>query len=102
MKKGVVSFNSIDESRFCNTDSLICLPYFNSKSSWGLFRRRTKLRCRKCVKYIGSVYEEIFPFALFGRRISDDSSSGCSKKYKIRISALQPSSYELDSSFITH
>ncbi|XP_008805528.1 uncharacterized protein At4g08330, chloroplastic-like [Phoenix dactylifera] len=91
IKKGVVSFFSIDESRFSQTDELRCLPYFNSKNSWGLFRHRTRLLCRKCGSYIGSAYEENSP--PIGSENSDSSSangaSAC-KKYSIKISALQP------------
>ncbi|KAG0469064.1 hypothetical protein HPP92_018392 [Vanilla planifolia] len=94
IKKGIVSFYSIDESRFSQTDELTCHPYFNSSRSWGIFRRRTKLRCRKCDYYIGTAYVENCPFPLFGSDSSDtnvDDNIGHSKKYNIRISSLQPS-----------
>ncbi|KAI0501930.1 hypothetical protein KFK09_016875 [Dendrobium nobile] len=103
IKKGIVSFYSIDESRFSQTDEVSCLPYFNSINSWGFFRHRTKLRCRKCGSYIGIAYEETFPLPSLGSDYCDTSSgngAGCSKKYKIRISSLQPSSEESGTSFI--
>ncbi|XP_008793333.1 uncharacterized protein At4g08330, chloroplastic-like [Phoenix dactylifera] len=78
IKKGVVSFFSIDESRFSQADELLCLPCsFNSKHSWGLFGRRTRLLCRKCGTFIGSA--------------SPIGPNSC-RKYSIKISALQPSS----------
>ncbi|PKA63304.1 Uncharacterized protein AXF42_Ash017773 [Apostasia shenzhenica] len=98
IKKGLVSFYYIDESRFTHTDELSCLPYFNSKLSWGIFRRRTKLGCRRCGNYIGCAYEEYSPLPSFGSDCSHSSSgngAGSSKKYEIKISALQPSSEEL-------
>ncbi|KAK4543034.1 hypothetical protein RGQ29_033159 [Quercus rubra] len=77
IKRGIISFFNIDESRFTQVDEIQCIPYF-SKNSWGLFRRRTKLLCRKC-------------------DVSDSSSgnevSSC-RKYNVKIRALQPSSSE--------
>ncbi|KAK8925923.1 hypothetical protein KSP39_PZI018506 [Platanthera zijinensis] len=101
IRKGIVSFYSIDESRFSQTDEMSCLPYFNSMRSWGFFRHRTKLRCRKCGGYIGSAYEENSRSPPPTGSDNSDSSPGAgySKKYKIKISALQPS--ESGSSFIT-
>ncbi|ONK77038.1 uncharacterized protein A4U43_C02F2460 [Asparagus officinalis] len=81
----------VDESRFSQTDELKCLPYFTSKNSWGLFRRRTKLLCRKCGNYIGSCYEESSsPIVSDNSDSSSGNGVGGSKKYNIRISALQP------------
>ncbi|KAK8950081.1 Serine/threonine-protein kinase AFC3 [Platanthera guangdongensis] len=101
IRKGIVSFYSIDESRFSQTDEMSCLPYFNSMRSWGFFRHRTKLRCRKCGGYIGSAYEENSrsPPPIGSDNSDSSPGAGCSKKYKIKISALQPS--ESGSSFIT-
>ncbi|KAF0923836.1 hypothetical protein E2562_007695 [Oryza meyeriana var. granulata] len=48
IKKGVISFFAIDESRFTQTDEVSCKPYFHSRRSWGFFRRRTRLFCGKC------------------------------------------------------
>ncbi|KAG1339110.1 hypothetical protein COCNU_04G014160 [Cocos nucifera] len=79
IKKGVVSFFSIDESRFSQADELLCLPCFNSKHSWGPFGRRTRLLCRKCGNFIGSA--------------APIGPNSC-RKYNIKISALQPSSAE--------
>ncbi|XP_034197072.1 uncharacterized protein At4g08330, chloroplastic isoform X2 [Prunus dulcis] len=47
IKRGIISFFHIDDSRFTQVDELQCKPHF-SKRSWGLFSRRTKLLCRKC------------------------------------------------------
>ncbi|KAJ0987676.1 hypothetical protein J5N97_006032 [Dioscorea zingiberensis] len=94
IKKGVVSFYLIDESRFSHMDELRCLPFFTSKHSWGFFRQRTKLLCRKCGAYIGSAYDVGFSPVTPDNTSDSSSSNGTAKKYKIRIGALQPSSDE--------
>ncbi|XP_020571663.1 uncharacterized protein At4g08330, chloroplastic-like isoform X2 [Phalaenopsis equestris] len=102
IKKGIVSFYSVDESRFSQIDELSCLPYFNSMRSWGLFRHRTKLQCRKCGNFVGNIYEEFSPSpsSSLGPDVSDSSSIGNSKKYEIKISALQPTSEESGTALI--
>ncbi|XP_015571417.1 uncharacterized protein At4g08330, chloroplastic [Ricinus communis] len=95
IKRGIISFFDIDESRFTQAEEFQCIPYF-SKSSWGFFRRRTKLLCRKCGNYIGIAYEDetsAYPLVSDG---SDSSSVNESKrrKYDIKIRALQPSSVD--------
>ena len=93
IKKGIISFFSIDGTRFTQTDELICSPYFNSRSSWGLFRRRSKLLCKKCGNYIGNAYKTN---NRLGRLDSSSSAwdgiSDCSRMYDIKIYALLPSS----------
>ncbi|XVE60326.1 hypothetical protein DITRI_Ditri05aG0120000 [Diplodiscus trichospermus] len=93
IKRGIISFFNIDESRFTQVDEFQCVPYF-SKHSWGLFRQRTKLLCRKCGNHIGNAYDDrtsSYPFVVDG----SDSSSGNDvtghRKYDVRIRALQPS-----------
>ncbi|PKU84259.1 Uncharacterized protein MA16_Dca002772 [Dendrobium catenatum] len=102
IKKGIVSFYSIDESRFAQIDELSCFPYFNSTRSWGLFRHKTKLQCRQCGNFVGSAYEEVSPLpsSSMGSDVSDSSSIGNSKKYNIKISALQPTSEESGTALI--
>ncbi|PKI41281.1 uncharacterized protein At4g08330, chloroplastic-like [Punica granatum] len=98
IKRGVISFFNVDESRFTLVDEFQCIPipYF-SKHSWGLFRRRTKLLCRKCGHSIGIAYRQK---ALSDRLISDEPNLPASDKvsfpckYNVRIRALQPSSSE--------
>ncbi|KAL5202920.1 hypothetical protein ABZP36_013872 [Zizania latifolia] len=96
IRKGVISFFTVDESRFTQTDEVSCLPYFHSRRSWGFFRKRTRLFCRKCGGRIGNACEDENYTSYNG---SDDlhmSSEGSSvsrgKKYVIKINALQPSS----------
>jgi hypothetical protein len=36
IKKGVVAFVAVDESRFTLTDDITCMPYFRSRRAWGL------------------------------------------------------------------
>ena len=96
IRKGVVSFFAIDESRFTHTDEVSCTPYFHSSRSWGFFRNRTRLLCRKCSGHIGNAYEDEDPTLCEGSDDLDMSSKGSStsprKKYVIKINALQPSS----------
>ncbi|XP_028786461.1 uncharacterized protein At4g08330, chloroplastic-like [Neltuma alba] len=85
IKRGLISFFSVDESRFSMVEQLRWVPFFNSKRSWGLFQRRTKLLCRKCGNHIG--YACSLPFE------SWDGFSD-SRVYDIKLSALQPSFYQ--------
>lgn len=101
IKKGVITFYTVDESRFSQTDELNCIPQFIFKDPWGLFRKRTKLLCRKCGNYIGKAYEErVLSSALDNSDTSSGSSVGVSKKYNIRIKALQPASDNSDNSTV--
>uniref|UniRef100_A0ACD5VTP9 Uncharacterized protein n=1 Tax=Avena sativa TaxID=4498 RepID=A0ACD5VTP9_AVESA len=107
IRKGVVAFHAVDETRFTQADELTCMPYFRSACSWGLFRRRSRLLCRKCGGRIGAAYQqeddESASLSPCGGSDDDDlrTSSGDNsasgplrrkKNYVIRISALQPSS----------
>ncbi|GLT71855.1 hypothetical protein SLA2020_438440 [Shorea laevis] len=96
IKRGIISFFNIDESRLTQVDEFHCIPYF-SKLSWGLFGRKAKLLCHKCDNYIGTAYESKtppYPLVLD----ESDSSSGNEisgyRKYDVRIRALQLSSAE--------
>ncbi|XP_020176338.1 uncharacterized protein At4g08330, chloroplastic [Aegilops tauschii subsp. strangulata] len=96
IRKGVVSFFAIDESRFTQTDEVSCTPYFRSSRSWGFFRKRTRLLCRKCSGHIGNAYDDK-DSALYDTlddtlASSEVSSMSSRKKYVIKINALQPSS----------
>ncbi|KAK1265399.1 hypothetical protein QJS04_geneDACA010567 [Acorus gramineus] len=92
IKKGIISFFSIDERRFTQIDEFACLPYIIAV---GPFRRRTNLLCGKCRSHIGYAYEETASHS-----VSDNSDTGSSngnsicRKYDIKIRALQPSSTE--------
>ncbi|CAL0305512.1 unnamed protein product [Lupinus luteus] len=77
IKRGIISFSNIDNSRFMELDEIECSPHF-LKHSWGLFRRRTKLLCRKCCNHIGYAY--------------NGYNTSSYTMYDIRIRALQPSS----------
>lgn len=108
IKKGVVAFVAVDESRFTLTDEVTCMPYFRSARSWGLFRRRARLLCRKCGGRVGNAYDEeddardssssLFDADGSSDDIRPSSGSGHSsavssqKNYVIKINALQPSS----------
>ncbi|CAL4946712.1 unnamed protein product [Urochloa decumbens] len=111
IKKGVVAFVAVDESRFTLADEVTCTPYFRSRRAWGLFRRRSRLLCRKCGGRIGSSYEEEDRDSGLsvsdGDAFSDDlrassgsggsgSSASSQRNYVIKISALQPSSDDGD------
>lgn len=95
IKKGIISFLSIDESRFTLVDEFSCVPIFFSNHLLQLFRPRTKLLCRKCGNHIGHAYGSTSPFD----SDNSDSSSGnvisVCRKYNVRIRALQPSFEDL-------
>lgn len=100
----MVAFVTVDESRFTLTDEVTCMPYFRSRRAWGLFRKRSRLLCRKCGGRIGDAYEEEDrDTGLSDDGFSDDlrassgsggsgSSTSSQRNYVIKISALQPSS----------
>ncbi|XP_057454750.1 uncharacterized protein At4g08330, chloroplastic-like [Lotus japonicus] len=82
VKKGSISFASVDLSRFTQVDEISCFPvsWFNSS--------KTKLLCRKCGVHIGYGYCRESP-ALCGLEPSVSSSS--QGKFIIKIRSLQPS-----------
>ncbi|XP_008800694.1 uncharacterized protein At4g08330, chloroplastic-like [Phoenix dactylifera] len=83
IKKGVISFISVDLSRFTQVDEINCFPI-----NLGRYRPKTKLLCRKCGALIGYGYGE--SAVLCGFDSVGSSSSSC-QKYSIKIRALQPS-----------
>lgn len=83
IKKGYISFLSIDLSRFTQVDELNCLPI-----SWGHYGSKSKLLCRQCGVLIGYGYGDSTAFCGFD---SPASSSASYKKIVIKIRALQPS-----------
>ncbi|KAM7514845.1 hypothetical protein LguiA_004428 [Lonicera macranthoides] len=96
MKKGIISFLYVDESRFTQVEEFRCLPFFFIfKRSWGLFRRRTKLLCRKCGNRIGVAYDDNSKSHLLvsdGPHLASSNGIPTYRKYDIRIRALQPTS----------
>lgn len=95
IKKGIISFFHIDESRFTQLEEFQCVPYFISKQSWGFFRRRTKLLCRKCGNNVGVFYDDnasSYPIVSDGSDSASGSKFSAYKRYDVRICALQPSS----------
>ncbi|RZC94509.1 hypothetical protein C5167_026240 [Papaver somniferum] len=105
MKRGIISFFSIDDSRFTQMDEFTCVPDFISKNSLGLLKRRTKLLCCKCGNYVGNAYEEESAPRNHQESDSSDTGSGSGsapgisirRKYNVKIRALQPSSSEEES-----
>lgn len=94
-RRSIISFVHVDESRLTQLEKFQCVPYFISKQSWGLFRRRTKLMCRKCGNYIGVSYDDnasTFPIVPDGLNSAPGSEIAVYKRYDVRIRALQPSS----------
>ncbi|PSS14147.1 Uncharacterized protein CEY00_Acc14767 [Actinidia chinensis var. chinensis] len=83
IKKGYISFVSIDLSRFTQVDEVNCLPI-----SWGRYRSKTKLLCRKCGVLIGYGYGDSSVLCGFDSPTSSNSSY---KKIMIKIRALQTS-----------
>ncbi|XP_039005773.1 uncharacterized protein At4g08330, chloroplastic-like [Hibiscus syriacus] len=83
IKNGLVSFLSVDLSRFTQVDEVHCFPV-----SWGRYRLKTKLLCRKCGVHIGYGYGDAPALCGFD---SSDSSSAAYKKFSLKIRAVQPS-----------
>ncbi|CAA0842415.1 Uncharacterized protein - chloroplastic [Striga hermonthica] len=81
--KGLISFLSIDPSRFTQVDKVHCLPI-----TWGRYRSKSKLLCRNCGALIGYGYGD--STALCGLD-SPTSSRSSYKKIVVKIRALQPS-----------
>lgn len=101
VKRGVISFFSIDESRFTQVSNLQWLPYFNSKSLWRLLHRRTRLLCRNCGTYIGTakMKNSVSSAPQSIKSISSaawDGMSTCTT-YEILIRSLRPLSSEKSS-----
>ncbi|KAF3447615.1 hypothetical protein FNV43_RR12802 [Rhamnella rubrinervis] len=92
IKRGIISFFYIDDSRFTQVDEIQCIPHF-SKHSWGLFRRQTKLLCRKCGNHIGLAYDDYtstYPLVADGSDSSSGHEASKRRKYDIKIRGLQP------------
>ncbi|KAJ7295970.1 hypothetical protein O6H91_Y152000 [Diphasiastrum complanatum] len=90
-RKGVLSFSSIDESRFRLLDEFKCGPYFETPASWGLYKLRTKLLCGKCGAFVGYVKENAAVSeepSISG--FNSGVSATASKKFQVQIRALQP------------
>ncbi|KAL3504185.1 hypothetical protein ACH5RR_034026 [Cinchona calisaya] len=97
IKKGIISFFQIDETRFNQVEEFKCVPHFISKYSWGLFPRRAKLLCRNCGNHIGNAYDDSaasYPLVTNESDFSSNSESSIQRKYDVRIRCLQPSSVQ--------
>ena len=81
IKKGSLTFLSIDPSRFTEIHEVSCLPI-----SLGRNGSKTKLRCRQCGAHIGYGYKDGHPAPCVSR-----IGSAHYKKIVVRIGALQPS-----------
>ncbi|KAL6853616.1 hypothetical protein ACP4OV_019645 [Aristida adscensionis] len=101
IRKGVVRFLAVDEGRFTLADEVVCMPHVRANGSWGLFRRRSRLLCRKCGGRVGDAYGDEDAGAGAGawdggsgdlRASSGGSGASNRKSYVIKITALQPSS----------
>lgn len=95
IKTGMISFFCIDESRFTQIEEFQCVPYFISEHFCGLFRRKTKLLCRKCNNHIGNAYNDntsSYPLVADGSDSTSSTETSSYRKYDVRIRAVQPSS----------
>ncbi|CAJ1937733.1 unnamed protein product [Sphenostylis stenocarpa] len=83
IKRGVISFFSVDESRFTQIRQLpwsSWIPFFNPKR-----QQRTKLLCRNCANHLGYAY------TLSSQSHSWDGISDDSRIYDIKLTSLLPS-----------
>ncbi|WOL01295.1 hypothetical protein Cni_G10011 [Canna indica] len=83
IKKGIITFRSVDLSRFTQVDEVSCFPV-----TWGRYRSKTKLLCRKCGSLIGFGHCES---ALLCGLEPTSSRSSAYQKYSIKLHALQSS-----------
>lgn len=81
IKRGLISFQSIDLSRFTLVDEINCFLV-----AWAWHRSKTKLLCRKCASSIGYVYRD--------STASPNLPSSAYRKFTVKIRALQPSEEE--------
>ncbi|KAC9573136.1 hypothetical protein E3N88_45622 [Mikania micrantha] len=90
IKTGMISFFCIDETRFTQVDDFRCLPlpHFISKYLW---RKKTKLLCRKCNNHIGNAYDDK-PYPPLVADLASAGDISSYRKYDVRIRAVQPSS----------
>ncbi|CAM8881061.1 unnamed protein product [Rhodiola kirilowii] len=97
LKRGIISFTCIDESRFTQVDENQCVPNIISKYLWGLLMPKTKLLCRKCGNYVGEAYRDRSRTSSYDKTTDEfDSTPGSTEvgnkfRYNIRIRSLQPS-----------
>eukprot|EP00252_Welwitschia_mirabilis_P015237 TRINITY_DN334_c0_g1_i7.p1 TRINITY_DN334_c0_g1~~TRINITY_DN334_c0_g1_i7.p1 ORF type:complete len:142 (+),score=8.20 TRINITY_DN334_c0_g1_i7:136-561(+) len=94
IKKGMISFLTVDESRFMIVNEQKCWPEFPLKFLWRYLkiRPKVKLLCGNCHMFIGYGYEDITKSSSSDSSDSGLSSgaSGC-RSYAVKIRALQPS-----------
>ncbi|KAH6796022.1 hypothetical protein C2S51_037008 [Perilla frutescens var. frutescens] len=100
MKRGVISFFSIDESRFTQINKVRWLPYLASKKSWRLFQRRTKLLCRNCGNYIGTAWNVEDDVASLSTFQATWDGISAHRMYEIKIRSLRPLSFQGSTFFI--
>ncbi|GFQ06305.1 uncharacterized protein at4g08330 chloroplastic [Phtheirospermum japonicum] len=105
MKRGVISFFSIDESRFTQKNKVRWLPYLGSRNSWRLIQRRTKLLCRNCGKYIGvaRIMDDVpskCPLEVVKKRSETWDGISAHTTYEIKICSLRPVSLEVSTLLI--
>ncbi|KAG6423460.1 hypothetical protein SASPL_113856 [Salvia splendens] len=97
MKRGVISFFSVDESRFTQINKHRWLPYF---PSWRLFQRQTKLLCRGCRSYIGTAWNvedgiSTSPYQLVKQGSMTWDGISARMMYEIKIRSLRPVAFTL-------
>ncbi|XP_047939202.1 uncharacterized protein At4g08330, chloroplastic-like isoform X5 [Salvia hispanica] len=94
IKKGIISFFTIDESRFNQAEEFSCVPYFIFKHSCGIFSRKTKLLCRKCGNLVGiaSDLNNDSPIHL----ITDGSDSPSSSEFTSKRNTMYASNLMLN------
>jgi hypothetical protein len=88
----LISFLSVDESRFKQHDELRCGLYCESPTTWRLHRLKTELLCGQCEAKIGHVYEEGVSNLVGCNGYDSGSDDGPTrqKRYFVKIKALRP------------
>ncbi|RAL46489.1 unnamed protein product [Cuscuta campestris] len=56
--KGTLSFSAVDSSKFRFEKEDKLRPFFETLDYWGIQRRRTMIKCDRCGKLVGHVYDD--------------------------------------------
>ncbi|KAG9150651.1 hypothetical protein Leryth_008127 [Lithospermum erythrorhizon] len=100
IKRGIITFFTIDETRFIQKNKLQYLPYFSSKqNTWSLFQRCIELLCKNCGNHIGIAYKGKKSIGSTPLKLTWDGISGY-RIYDIKICSLTPSSHDKSGLFI--
>ncbi|KAG6550639.1 hypothetical protein Mapa_007736 [Marchantia paleacea] len=86
--RGTLSFMEIDMSKFRQQDENRCFPFFDSLDSWGIQRKRTRLRCALCNTLVGYIYYDM-PKRAGDTGLGPSHAVPRGQRYRLKIKSLQ-------------